>query len=90
MTNEEFDELLEEVDSHLNNGRFKMALTAANKVYDQKPYDANAIIYLAWANLENGNLNQALELSNLAVQISDDDINFQIISRLFFNANEHL
>ncbi len=83
MTNEEFDELLEEVDSHLNNGRFKMALTAANKVYDQKPYDANAIIYLAWANLENGNLNQALELSNLAVQISDDDITSKLYRGYF-------
>ena len=83
LSGEEFDELLEEVDSHLNNGRYKMALTAANKVYDQKPYDSKAIIYLAWANLENGNLNQALELSNLAVQISDDDITTKLYRGYF-------
>ncbi len=83
MTNEEFDELIEEVDSHLNNGRYKMALTAANKVYDQKPYDSNAIIYLAWANLENGNLSQAMELSNLSVQLSDDDVSAKLFRGYF-------
>ncbi len=83
MTSEEFDELIEEVDSHLNNGRYKMALTAANRVYDHKPYDTNAIIYLAWANLENGNLIQTLELANLAVQLNDDDVTAKLYRGYF-------
>ena len=78
MTSEELDELLAEAYEHLRQGRYRMALTAAQKVYDEKQYDFNAAICLAWALLENGFPAQALELANLAVQESGDDVNARL------------
>lgn len=46
-----------------------MALSVAQKVYDNDPADHNAAICLAWALLENGDPSRALELANYAVEI---------------------
>ncbi len=78
MTSEELDELLSEAYEHLQQGRYRMALTAAQKVYDEKQYDFNAAICLAWALLENGFPSQALELANFAVEGSTDDVNARL------------
>ena len=78
MTPDELDELLKEAYEHLRQGRYRMALTAAKQVYDERQYDYNAASCLAWALLENGYPSQALEMANLAVQISGDDVNSRL------------
>jgi SpoVK/Ycf46/Vps4 family AAA+-type ATPase len=50
-----------------------MALTTAKKVYDLRPEEFRSICCYAWANLENGNPLQALELANYAVHIHPDE-----------------
>ncbi len=78
MITEELDELLDEAYEHLRNGRYRMALTAAKKVYEQKPYDFRSACCLAWATLENGNPHQALELANQAVQTAADNVDARL------------
>ena len=78
MTNDELSELLDEAYEHLRQGRYRMALTSAKRVYEQRPEDFNAVSCLAWATLENGNPYQALELANLAVQISREAIDSRL------------
>lgn len=72
MNDDELNELINEALEHLHNGRYRMALTAAKKVYENAPSDHRAATVLAWANLENGNTTQAFELANYAVELSDD------------------
>lgn len=69
---DEFDELLKEVFEHLEQGRFRMALTSALKVYELNPNDYRAVVCLAWAYLENGNSSSALEYADLACQIEEE------------------
>ncbi len=78
MTPEELDELLDEAFEHLRQGRYRMALTAAKQVYDQRQNDFNAATCLAWSLLENGYPSQALEMANLAVQVSNDDVSSRL------------
>ncbi|MHB1686608.1 MAG: AAA family ATPase [Ignavibacteriaceae bacterium] len=78
MTSDELDELLQEAYEHLRQGRYRMALVAAKTVYDERQYDYNAASCLAWAMLENGYPAQALELANLAVQVSENDVNSRL------------
>jgi SpoVK/Ycf46/Vps4 family AAA+-type ATPase len=75
VTSEELDDLLKEAYEHLRQNRFRMALTVARQVFDERQNDYNAASCLAWALLENGYPAQALEMANLAVQISGDDVN---------------
>jgi len=72
LNDDELNELINEALEHLHNGRYRMALTAAKKVYENAPSDHRAATVLAWANLENGNTTQAFELANYAVELSDD------------------
>ena len=72
MTNEELNTLQEEAYDHLWNGRYRMALDAARKVYDDRPDDSEAAICFAWALLENGNPVKAMEYANLAVELKGD------------------
>ena len=69
LLQEDYTELLAESFDHLNKGRNRMALISAKKVYDSKPEEFESICCYAWAQLENGNPHQALELANYAVQI---------------------
>ncbi len=78
MTQEELDELLDEAFEHLSQGRYRMALTAAKQVYDERQNDFNAATCLAWSLLENGYPSQSLEMANLAVQLSDDDVSSRL------------
>jgi SpoVK/Ycf46/Vps4 family AAA+-type ATPase len=73
LAQEDYNELLAEAFDHLNKGRNRMALTTAKKVYDMKPVDFRSICCYAWANLENGNPHQALELANYAVLVNPSE-----------------
>ncbi len=82
-TEEELDELLDEAFEHLKQGRYRMALTNAKKVFDEKPNDCKAATCYAWAILENGNPVQALELANLAIELKPDDVNTRLYRGYF-------
>jgi SpoVK/Ycf46/Vps4 family AAA+-type ATPase len=68
----------EEAYDHLWNGRFRLALTAAEKVYQARPDDSEAAICLAWALLENGNPTKAMDYANLAVELKGDSIKARV------------
>lgn len=72
MTNEELNNLQAEAYEHLWNGRYRLALSTAEKVYEFRPDDSEAAICLAWAYLENGNPTKALEFANLAVELKGE------------------
>jgi SpoVK/Ycf46/Vps4 family AAA+-type ATPase len=71
---EEIEGLVEETFEHLEQGRYRMALTSAKRVYEESPEDYQAVICFAWASLENGNSREALELANHAVKISPENL----------------
>jgi len=75
---DEIEELLTEAYEHLKHGRFRMALITSRRIYEQRPDDYNALLCLAWATLENGDPAHALELANLAVEISNDSVNSRL------------
>ncbi|MCH8942810.1 MAG: AAA family ATPase [Bacteroidetes bacterium] len=72
---EDYNTILEEAYEHLRQGRYRMALTSAKKVYEENSDDFNAASCLAWAYLENGEPAEALEMANYAVEIGGDDVN---------------
>lgn len=72
MTNEELNNLQTEAYEHLWNGRHRLALSAAEKVYEYRPDDSDSAICLAWAFLENGHPSKAIEYANLAVELKGD------------------
>ncbi len=74
MTTEELEEFVNETFEHLEQGRYRMALTSAKRVYEEFPEDYKATICLAWALVENGNSIEALELANLAVKLSPENV----------------
>lgn len=74
MTTEELNTLQQEAYDHLWNGRYRMALEAAKKVYRDRPDDSESAICLAWALLENGNPVKAMEYANLAVELKGDSV----------------
>jgi SpoVK/Ycf46/Vps4 family AAA+-type ATPase/tetratricopeptide (TPR) repeat protein len=69
LAHEDYNELLAEAFDHLNKGRTRLALTAATKVYELKPESFSSICCYAWAQLENNNPLQALELADYAVKL---------------------
>jgi len=71
---DEINLLRKEVLDHLWNGRFRMAITSAEKLYKEKPEDSEAVIFYAWALLENGFPAKALDYANLAVDIKGDSM----------------
>jgi len=72
MTNDELNNLQAEAYDHLWNGRHRMALVAAEKLFESRPNDGEAAICLAWAYLENGQPTKAMEYANLAVELKGD------------------
>ncbi|MFH1197577.1 MAG: AAA family ATPase [bacterium] len=74
MTQSEINKLLDEAYEHLWNGRFRMALPLAEKVFDEKSDDSDTAICYAWALLENGDPVKAMEHANLAVELKGDSI----------------
>ncbi len=72
LTNEELEELLRDALNHLTEGRYRIALQSAQTVFDAKPHDFRAAICLAWASLENGEPNNALEFADIAVKLGNE------------------
>ncbi|MCX7876336.1 MAG: AAA family ATPase [Melioribacteraceae bacterium] len=69
---QDLNKLQQEAFDHLWNGRFRIALPIAEKLFLSRPDDSDAAICYAWALLENGNPIKALELANLAVELKGD------------------
>ena len=74
MNQLELNKLLKETYEHLWNGRHKLALKSAEKLFHDMPQDSEAAIILSWALLENGFPSKALEFANLAVELEGDEI----------------
>ena len=68
----DLNKLQSEAFDHLWNGRFRLALPLAEKIFQIRPDDSDAAICLAWALLENGNPAKAMEYANLAVELKGD------------------
>lgn len=77
-SDEDLNRLQTEAFDHLWNGRFRLALPIAEKVFQIRPDDSDAAICLAWAQLENGNPAKAMEYSNLAVELKGDSVKARI------------
>lgn len=71
-TNEELEDLLKEALDHLTEGRYRIAHQSAQIVFDARPNDFRAAICLAWASLENGEPNSALEYADIAVKLGNE------------------
>ncbi|MCX6167975.1 MAG: AAA family ATPase [Ignavibacteriales bacterium] len=78
MFDEELNTLQAEAYDHLWNGRFRLALNAAEKVYQSRPDDSEAAICYAWALLENGNPIKAMDYANLSVELKGDSIKARV------------
>ncbi|MCE1187782.1 MAG: AAA family ATPase [Ignavibacteria bacterium] len=72
LTNEELDEKLKDAFDHLTEGRYRIALTNAQKVFEFRPNDFRVAICLAWAYLENNEPDLALEYADLAVKLGKE------------------
>ncbi len=72
--NVEFDDLVKETFEHLAQGRHRVALQNAQKLYNLRPKDCRAAICLAWSYVETGDPAQALDYANLAVQLGRDAV----------------
>ena len=71
LSPEEYHALKKETFEHLEEGRKKLALENAKKLFKNRPDDSEAAIALAWALLENGDPTDAMEYANLAVELED-------------------
>ena len=78
MFDEELNTLQAEAYDHLWNGRFRLALNVAEKVYQSRPDDSEAAICYAWALLENGNPMKAMDYANLSVELKGDSIKARV------------
>ena len=77
-SDEDLNRLQAEAFDHLWNGRFRLALPIAEKVFQIRPDDSDAAICLAWAQLENGNPVKAMEFANLAVELKGDSVKARV------------
>ncbi len=75
---EDLNRLQTEAYDHLWNGRFRLALPIAEKVFQMRPDDSDAAICIAWAQLENGNPSKAMEFANLAVELKGDSVKARV------------
>lgn len=78
VSNDELNNLQSEAYDHLWNGRFRLALSAAEKVYLYRPDDSDAALCYAWALLENGNPAKAMDYANLAVELKGDSVKARV------------
>ena len=85
MFEDELNKLQNEAYDHLWNGRFRLALNAAEKVYQARPDDSESAICLAWALLENGNPMKAMDYANLAVELKGDSIKARVYRAYLLN-----
>ena len=83
----DFNKLLDETYNHLWNGRNRLALSNAKKLFKNKPNNGESAIILAWALLENGYPIKALEYADLSLQLNGSStkskmVRAQILLRL--------
>lgn len=87
MSQLDFNKLLDETYNHLWNGRSRLALTNAKKLFKHQPNNGESAIILAWALLENGYPIKALEYADLSLQLNGSStkskmVRAQILLRL--------
>lgn len=87
MSQINFYKLIDETYNHLWNGRSRLALTNAKKIFKNYPDNSEAAIVLAWALHENGYPIKALEYADLSIQLHGSNtktkmIRAQILLRL--------
>jgi len=70
LTQIDFHRLLDETYNHIWNGRSRLALANAKKIFKNDPENSEASIVLAWALLENGYPIKALEYADLSLQLN--------------------
>ncbi len=69
LSKEEADEQLKEAFEHLTEGRYRIALSTALKLFESFSNDFRIAICLAWAFLENSDANSAMEYADIAVKL---------------------
>ena len=69
LSKEEAEDQLKETFAHLTEGRYRIALSSALRLFDSFPNDFRIAICLAWAYLENGDANLAMEYADIAVSV---------------------
>ncbi len=79
MNQSESNRLKIEIQEHLKEGRARIALNTARKLYKEKEEDGEAAILLAWAYIENGLPVKAMDYANLALELEGDDIKIHLI-----------
>lgn len=89
LNSEESIQLITEAYDHLWQGRYRLAMNAASKAYENRPEDYNAAVCYAWALLENGNPARALELANYAVEVGGDSLETRLFRGFFPFAHEY-
>jgi SpoVK/Ycf46/Vps4 family AAA+-type ATPase len=70
LTQIDFHRLLDETYDHLWNGRSRLALSNAKKIFKNHQTNSEAALILAWALLENGYPIKALEYADLSLQLN--------------------
>lgn len=79
MSQIDFHKLLNETYNHLWNGKNKLALTNARKLFNNYPNNSEAATVLAWALLESGYPIKALEYADLSLQVNGNDAKSKMI-----------
>lgn len=79
MTQIDFHKLLDETYDHLWNGRSRLALTNAKKLFKSNYENSEVSIILAWALLENGYPIKALEYADLSLQLNGSSTKSRMI-----------
>jgi SpoVK/Ycf46/Vps4 family AAA+-type ATPase len=74
LNSQEYEDLLKESCEHLKEGRNRMALKTAQKLFEENSEDERVLSCLACAKLENGLDVEALEIADSAVGISENDL----------------
>lgn len=75
LTSKDIQQLKDQVSQHLKKSDFKSARDAATKLLESFPNDPEANYIFALVCLENYEVSDALEYSNLAVKLNDKDPN---------------
>ena len=70
MSQIDFHKLINETYNHLWNGRSRLALSNAKKIFKNHQNNSEAAVVLAWALLENGYPIKALEYADLSLQLN--------------------
>ncbi|MBK6682565.1 MAG: hypothetical protein IPG53_22505 [Ignavibacteriales bacterium] len=75
LTSKDIQQLKDQVSQYLKKSDFKSARDAATKLLESFPNDPEANYIFALVCLENYEVSDALEYSNLAVKLNDKDPN---------------